>query len=51
MVHDTEDTEPEPESPSSHPYKPVQRFPHRHDAFHTILQWLYHRIPHTRGNA
>jgi hypothetical protein len=26
----------------------VKRFPHEDDAFHTIMQWLYSRIPDTR---
>lgn len=35
--------------PAGHPYKPYPRFPLRQDALHTILQWLYGRIPYTLG--
>ncbi|GLI62946.1 hypothetical protein VaNZ11_005800 [Volvox africanus] len=35
--------------PQDSPYQPVTSFPYNDDAFHTIIQWLYHRIPHTRG--
>ncbi|KAG2445204.1 hypothetical protein HYH02_008672 [Chlamydomonas schloesseri] len=30
-------------------FQPVSQYPHADDAFGTIMQWLYHRIPHTRG--
>ncbi|GIL54494.1 hypothetical protein Vafri_10025 [Volvox africanus] len=35
--------------PQDSPYHPVTSFPYKDDAFHTIIQWLYQRIPHTRG--
>ena len=28
---------------------PVDNYPHEDDAFGTIMQWLYSRIPQTRG--
>lgn len=31
------------------PYQPVAHYPHADDAFGTIMQWLFHRIPDTRG--
>ncbi|GLC34055.1 hypothetical protein PLESTB_000832400 [Pleodorina starrii] len=35
--------------PPDSPFQRATSFPTRDDAFHTILQWLYHRIPDTRG--
>ena len=31
------------------PMPPVTSYPHEDDAFGTIMQWLYARIPATRG--
>ncbi len=30
-------------------FQPVAQYPHADDAFGTIMQWLFHRIPQTRG--
>ncbi len=30
---------------SGHTFAPLTRYPYRNDAFHTIMQWLYARIP------
>ncbi len=29
-----------------HPYRPLRRFPAHSDAFSTIMQWLFSRLPH-----
>lgn len=34
---------------SSYPFQPLTRYPYQDDAFGTILQWLYHKLPDTRG--
>ncbi|KAG2501891.1 hypothetical protein HYH03_000389 [Edaphochlamys debaryana] len=34
---------------SDHPFQRHTSFPFEDDAFGTIMQWLYHRIPFTRG--
>ncbi|KAG2501892.1 hypothetical protein HYH03_000390 [Edaphochlamys debaryana] len=38
-----------PPTPPDHPYQRHTSFPFADDAFGTIMQWLYHRIPDTRG--
>ena len=36
--------------PRHHPYRPIMSYPEQDDALATIMQWLYARIPHTRGD-
>lgn len=35
--------------PQAHPSHQPRAFPHQDDAFATLMQWLYARLPHTRG--
>ncbi len=36
-------------TPRDTPFRPLPAYPVADDAFHTILQWLYHRINETRA--
>ncbi|KAG2501893.1 hypothetical protein HYH03_000391 [Edaphochlamys debaryana] len=49
-MHDREE-EGKPQAPFDHPYQRHTSFPFADDAFGTIMQWLYHRIPDTRGEG